>query len=203
MFSGKNFIDKQNILFWLEYGDPTLFVKPNDAVGFSSLGKKPKEAFIKTFYRFKENTFKPEILDANLKQLQLPSQDKHKLSSNWNCPWSELPSPPAGKKIEKEPMEYPCWLDAQGNSLPQLFDNLEALRKTVSQLSPETSTEMIIKLEAEDLLPRIRLSGSSGFEELDRFAMKALLGSYQKLKLSPVGESRKIQVKWHELGSVK
>jgi len=188
------FVEEQRLLAWMEMLDPTYFIAPNRAFGFSRI------------YNPGEMEDIPVKLDKNIsaygnKESFLPVPWKPKFE-RIKDEWPYKPSMPEPFDISKfmKNLDFPIWMSEDTNVLPQLFGNMDELREYLKKSPPE-SGETVLKVEffGPNFFPKVEIAYSCGNVELDKLAVKALTvkGKLLAINDKDSDEPYFITVKWY------
>ncbi|MFA6568477.1 MAG: hypothetical protein WCS96_09720 [Victivallales bacterium] len=189
-----------NVIRWLEYGDPTLISKPSQKHGFSSVyhvsGLRSPEPDLD--YRILHG--RPKIKTSGFEEVKL---DKEPLGRELSkaSDYKPAPVPPAPFKIHKRnPPEYPCWRKDDGETLPQLFADVDEIRKKIQTLRPEGKTVLKVTFYSNEFQPRPKVSVSCGNGELDSLAVETLIAKTALLPSSDrkTDEPCYIEIEWQK-----
>lgn len=189
-----------NLFRWLEYGDPTLISKPNQKHGFSSIYRvsglrapEPDLGYGNLQIQSKANIRKFEEIKIDKESL---GTELSKISN-----YKPAPIPPPPYKIQKKnPAEYPCWRKDDGENLPQLFVNVDDIRKKIQLLHPEGKTVLKVTFYSNEFQPRPKIHSSCGNRELDSAAIDALIAKSALLPSSDrkTEEPCYIEIEWQK-----
>jgi hypothetical protein len=189
-----------SLIYWLEYGDPTLISKPNQKHGFSSIyyvsGLRPPEpdlgyGIIQSQAKIKIDRFEEIKIDKESLGTELSKVSNYK----------PAPVPTSPFKIQKKaPTEYPCWRKDEGEALPQLFANVDELRKKIQTLHPQGKTVLKVTFYSNEFQPRPKVSLSCGNKEMDAIAVEALIAKTALLSYSDrkTDEPCYIEIEWQK-----
>ncbi|OGV55129.1 MAG: hypothetical protein A2X49_15525 [Lentisphaerae bacterium GWF2_52_8] len=162
----------KDVNFWLDCGDPTLFLKPNRPRGFSEskrsanagqlLRDEPPVNGLNSVFQLVTGKFEP-------------FKSQGPVSS---CLWdlNTLAVPPL---IVKKPSAaaYPLWRTAEGKILTMKIDPNSPLVKKIVVLSPKKASILLLRFPPSEYLPRVSISQSCGAPELDDWALKQVMAS--------------------------
>lgn len=174
----------------IDYRDPTLIVNPY-STGFSGVTRcsSARRAAL-------EREFPSDYAAANaLRPIGLTNKTPIALTTVGRAPlipvMTILRSTGLFKAAADDTAisEYPAWIDAGGGEMEQLFPDLSAVRRLVSDNRTGAPTVLMVE---PGLTPRIDIRRSSGSRSLDEAARKAVLRAWLTGK-SPQGE---ITVLW-------
>ena len=193
--------DPFDLYYWLKFGDPTLFAKPDYDSGFSAsqkIRKSPLEAddapapmqlSLTTQTAFPENhyDFIPRSMGTLLQPLAL------------RMPFP-LTLPETGTRERKQ--TFPKWTAADGTDLGNLFSDQEKIRSLVIKNKPERSTVLLLSRgTTPEMPPMIKVGRSSGSPELDMRASGALAAYAGRTENAALPEKLKyIIVDWGTAG---
>jgi hypothetical protein len=190
----------KNLIRWLEYGDPTLISKPNQKHGFSSVyyvsGLRAPEPDLS--YGILRN--KPKMKTNGIEGIKLEKEpvvrEVTKVSDYIPAP---IPQPPFQIQ-KKNPPEYPFWRKDDGKILPQLFSNVDEIRKKIQELHPEGKTVLKVMFYSKEFQPRPKVQVSCGNTELDTIAVDTIIGRTALLSSSDrkTGEPCYIEIEWRK-----
>ena len=185
---------------WLEYGDPTLISKPNQQHGFSSIyyvsGLRAPEpdlgyGIIQSHDKIKIDRFEEIKLDKEPLGAELSKVSNYK----------PAPVPAYPFKMQKKPpMEYPCWRKDDGEELPQLFANVDEVRKKIQTLHPQGKTVLKVTFYTHEFKPRPKVFVSCGNKDMDSIAVEALIARTAVLASSDrkTDEPCYIEIEWQK-----
>lgn len=188
---------EKSLLQWMEIMDPTGVVKPDRKNGFSLTPGDPmppdEPIALKPHYtELKKGSFLP---------LSPPVEKrKENVRRFWSFAAAGINAAPykIPRPVKKD---FPVWMKEDGSPLPQLFRNLEQVKKILAK-EEKTLVETVVKWETNEpgFFPRVRLDSSCGNPELDKLAVKTLSirgrGALKHIKNQV--EASFIVIKWQE-----
>lgn len=188
-------LSEKKLLEWMRIMDSTCVIKPDRKNGFSITPGNPpvkdeKISFKKHLSQIRERAFSP---------LTVPVEKRdNKIKRFWK--YSTAPIRQFSfSTVECTEKTYPLWIRENGTVLPQLFRDIENVRKSLEK-QKITLSETVLRAESRgsDLFPRIRIDVSCGNPEFDRLAMRALAINGKGLFDEKKGDSEPyfIAVKW-------
>jgi hypothetical protein len=180
----------RNSLFFgdeLRYGDPTLFAKPDDKLGFSAYKRYEKEkAQVPDelprrpnglFSSLRLGVYRAQASDSHPKDAERPEL--------WLHFEAESHPPPLVPRLHPERAAWPQWIDADGRPLGLAGAPGGEIAKRLEPMNGKSVPCALFLLTpppsaSSDLLPpKIALLKSTGFPVLDSAAERALAASYQ------------------------
>jgi hypothetical protein len=190
----------KNLVLWLEYGDPTLISKPNPIHGFSSIYRLSGLRAPEPDLANGNLQSQPRIRIGGFEEIK-PDGKPSGIELSKISDYKPAPVPAAPFKImKKNPPEYPLWRKDDGEYLPQIFANIDEIRKKVQTLHPQGSTVLKMTYYSNEFQPRPKIHVSCGSAELDSLAVNTLIAKAALLSSSDrkTDEPCYIEIEWQK-----
>lgn len=188
------------------YGNPEAISKPSLFWGFSSaIAMRGFRKQIPDIQIEKEILPDIKYTAAPFEKLEtITENSEDKISRLWKYSLKTLP---ISKTVHGKPVSlaYPLWKTPDGDVLPQLFTNLESVRKDVKKFKPLKPTILKITDHGMGIFPRVEVESSCDIPELDREAAGAFISKYETI--FPDGwkneGSENLEILWGKEGAPK
>jgi len=173
--------DPYDLHYWLTYGDPMRFARPDPEDGFTSFLRSRNEAPGMEDSETVQQISLTRALASPENRYEFRLRTPGELLHPLRPPMPRL-APEQPKEKPSPPIGYPRWTAADGTDLGNLFLHDESIPRRVRLAHPKGPTVLLFYKGENDMPPHIKVRQSCGNAQLDVLA-SAALSSYAKEKL--------------------